>query len=181
MGPSWYQRSNENPDSSIKQKTQNPPPASGVPGVWHPTPQSAQAFTPPSQIPHPHFYICTSHTCRFLPPPFSSPRARAIRQAPPKKRARHLRLEIKIQSKFGYVLGAVFHRFWEPTWPPKSTKIDTKSMRRCLPFPTPFFNRFGIGFFIDFDGFWEPKWSQVGSKMESKIGTCKNPQKSTKI
>ena len=45
-----------------------------------------------------------------MTPPFSSPGVRAFRQASPKKRARRSGLEIKTQSKFGYVLGAVLGR-----------------------------------------------------------------------
>ena len=44
------------------------------------------------------------------------------------------------------LLAPLLARFGFPTWLPKSTKIDEKSMPRCLPMLTSFFDRF----FIDF-------------------------------
>ena len=41
---------------------------------------------------------------------------------------------------------SIFDRFCLPTWHPKSNKIVQKSMPRCIPSWTPFFDRFLIGF-----------------------------------
>ena len=42
---------------------------------------------------------------------------------------------------------SILARFCLPTWLPKSTKIDEKSMPRCLPMLTSFFDRFLIDFY----------------------------------
>ena len=49
-------------------------------------------------------------------------------------------------SSFDVILTSIFGRFSTPTWLPKSTKIDQKSMPRCLPMLTSFFDRFLIDF-----------------------------------
>ena len=41
---------------------------------------------------------------------------------------------------------SIFDPNLAPTWPPKSTKIHEKSMPRCLPILTSFFDRFLIDF-----------------------------------
>ena len=106
-----------------------------------------------------------------MTPPFSSPGVRAFRQASPKKRARRSGLEIKIQSKFGYVLGAVLGRKsgqhgsnlvpkMEPKTAKNREKIDAKSIEKSIPFK--------IDVLCDFGGFWVPSWSQVGTQIEEK-------------
>ena len=42
---------------------------------------------------------------------------------------------------------SILARFCLPTWLPKSTKIDEKSMPRCLPMLTSSFDRFLIDFY----------------------------------
>ena len=49
-------------------------------------------------------------------------------------------------SSFDVILASIFGRFSTPTWLPKSTKIDQKSMPRCLHMLTSFFDRFLIDF-----------------------------------
>ena len=49
-------------------------------------------------------------------------------------------------SLFRCLFGSIFARFSTPTCLPKSTKIDQKSMPRCLPLLTSFFDRFLIDF-----------------------------------
>ena len=44
------------------------------------------------------------------------------------------------------LFGSIFGRFSVPTCPFKSTKIDEKSMPRCLPLLTPFFDGFWVRF-----------------------------------
>ena len=50
-------------------------------------------------------------------------------------------------SLFRCLFGSIFAPFSTPTWLPKSTKIDEKSMPRCLPMLTSFFDRFLIDFY----------------------------------
>ena len=50
-------------------------------------------------------------------------------------------------SLFRCLLGSIFARFSTPTCLPKSTKIAQKSMPRCLPMLTSFFDRFLIDFY----------------------------------
>ena len=45
---------------------------------------------------------------------------------------------------------SIFDPNLAPTWPPKSTKINEKSMPRCLPKMTSFFDRFLIDFCSQF-------------------------------
>ena len=106
-----------------------------------------------------------------MTPPYSSPGARAFRQAPPKKRCRRLKLEIKMQRKFGYVLGAVLCRKsgqhgsnLAPKMGPKSAKnrqkIDAKIDRKIDAFQHLFFNRF----WWILEGKMEASWYQNGMK-----------------
>ena len=65
--------------------------------------------------------------------------AAKTRQEPSKMRPnRSKRGDRGLQSP----LGSIFGRFFVPTCSPRSTKIDEKSMPRCLPLLTPFFDRF---------------------------------------
>ena len=47
---------------------------------------------------------------------------------------------------FRSLLGPIFDRFWVPSWGPKLTKIEQKSMPKCIPFSIPFFDRFLVDF-----------------------------------
>ena len=49
-------------------------------------------------------------------------------------------------SLFRCLFGSIFVRFSTPTCLPKSTKIDQKSMPRCLPILVSFFDHFLMGF-----------------------------------
>ena len=49
-------------------------------------------------------------------------------------------------SFFRCLFASILARFCLPTCLPKSTKIDEKSMPRCLPMLTSFFDRFLMGF-----------------------------------
>ena len=64
-----------------------------------------------------------------MTPPFSSPGPRAFRQAPPKKHGRRFLLELKIQRKFEYVLGAVLCRKSGQHGPNLDPKMEPKSMK----------------------------------------------------
>ena len=88
-----------------------------------------------------------------MTPPYSSPGARAFRQAPPKKRGQRFKLEIKMQRKFGYVLGAVLCRKsgqhgsnlafkMEPKSAENREKIDAKIDRKIDAFQDRFLMRF---------------------------------------
>ena len=55
-------------------------------------------------------------------------------------------LPFVFSSFFRCRFGAILARFCFPTWLPKSTKIDEKSMPRCLPILISFFGRFLMGF-----------------------------------
>ena len=60
-------------------------------------------------------------------------------------------------SLFRCLFGSIFGAFLLPTWLPKSTKIDQKSMLKALPFSLAFFDRFLIEF-----------WSQLRSPKPKK-------------
>ena len=60
----------------------------------------------------------------------------------------------KMRSRWEGILASIFHGFLSileavlaPSWSQKSTKIQEKSMPRCHPSWTPFFNRFLIDFY----------------------------------
>ena len=55
-------------------------------------------------------------------------------------------MTIFFSSLFRCLLRSIFLRFSIPTCLPKSTKIDQKSMPRCLPMLNSFFDRFLIDF-----------------------------------
>ena len=63
------------------------------------------------------------------------------------------------QSFFRCHFWSIFGRFFTPTWHPKSTKIAQKSMPRCIPSWTPFFNRFLVGFRSQLGRLWSKKTS----------------------
>ena len=86
------------------------------------------------------------------------PRPWPRHRAPPPNRPRRLQDASKtppdascLPSFFRCFFGSCFCRFFMPTslptCLPKSTKIDEKSMPRCLPMLTSFFDRFGIDFY----------------------------------
>ena len=50
-------------------------------------------------------------------------------------------LRFIFSSFFQCLFRSIFGRFSTPTWLPKSTKINQKSMPRCLPMLTSFFDR----------------------------------------
>ena len=100
-----------------------------------------------------------------MTPPYSSPGARAFRQASPKNRSRRLKLEIKMQRKFGYVLGAVLCRKsgqhgsnlafkMEPKSAENREKIDAKIDRKI----DASWNRFLEGFWWIFKRKIEACW-----------------------
>ena len=62
-----------------------------------------------------------------MTPPFSSPRARALRQAPPKNPGRRAFLVMNIRRTFGYVLGAVLCRNSGQHGPNLGPKMEPKS------------------------------------------------------
>ena len=64
-----------------------------------------------------------------MTPPFSSPRASRIPPGSPKNRCRRLKLEIKMQRKFGYVLGAVLCRKRGQHGPNLGSKMEPKSAK----------------------------------------------------
>ena len=53
-----------------------------------------------------------------------------------------------MESRWEGILGSILAQFSLPTCFQKSTKIHKKSMPRCLPILTPFFDRFLIGFYF---------------------------------
>ena len=126
----------------------NPPPVlpwGGGAGRARPTASVSPSSNPPILFLNPSQIPSNYISAGSMTPPFSSPGAPAFRQASPKKRCRHLKLEIKIRSKFGYVFGAVLGRKsgqhgpnlapkMEPKTAQNRAKIDAKIHRknRCL-------------------------------------------------
>ena len=51
---------------------------------------------------------------------------------------------------------------WEPSWEPKSTKNDQKSMPRCVQILHWFSNRFLIDFGVHLDTILKPCWASCG-------------------
>ena len=64
----------------------------------------------------------------------------------PKTPPRCLLIKFFLASVFQCLFGSIFDPNLAPTWPPKPTKIHEKSMPRCLPIMTSFFDRFLIDF-----------------------------------
>ena len=129
--------------------------------------------------------ISKSFICRFLTPPFSSPGARAFRQAPQKNRAPGVFLEIKIQRKFGYVLGAVLGRKsgqhgsnLAPKMEPKSAKnrekIDAKIDRKIDAFQDRFLMRFWWILGAKLEPSWDPNRRKMKVNFESPFLQKKN-------
>ena len=107
-----------------------------------PTPASSVGFFEPRRPKMPTFACFFGPRCRPLPI-FS------------------LFFRICFSMPFWIDFVSIFDPILAPTWPPKSTKIHEKSMPRCLPKMTSFFDRFLIDF-----------WSQFGPP---------EPQKSLKF
>ena len=131
--------------------------------------QQVSPHSPILQYPSHNFlsYICKSYFGGSMTPPYSSPGARAFRQASPKNRCRRLKLEIKMQRKFGYVLGAVLCRKsgqhgsnlafkMEPKSAENREKIDAKIDRKIDAFQDRFLMRFWWILGLKLEPSWDP-------------------------
>ena len=87
-----------------------------------------------------HIYICARH----VPAPLAASWAVLGLQETVFAGFKALFLGLNFLMVFRIHFCWVFGANLGPTWPPKSTKIDEKSMPRCLPMLTSFFDRFLI-------------------------------------